>query len=256
LRTSKKQEAPPSAARRAVHKLREIVLAQSPGAYLGSEEEMARMLGVGRATLRQTARLLEHEHLLLVKRGVRGGYYGNRPDSRAVMGAAATYLRVHNPTFLDLFAAARTLNIELARLAANAPPEADRRALAQAAAALARTDMDAKAVQAADLDLREALYRLAANPFLELILRVHTEICLKEFRTPVLDSDERTEAYRKNRLAVAHAILDGDEEFAAIHARRGNEMVHRWVAAREGQPLRHVADQDYWRGAARELAGV
>jgi DNA-binding FadR family transcriptional regulator len=256
LRTSKKPAAPPTAARRAVHKLREIVLARPAGAYLGSEEEMAGMLGVGRATLRQTARLLEHEHLLLVKRGVRGGYYGHRPDSRAVMGAAATYLRVHNPTFLDLFAAARSLNIELARLAASASPEADRRPLSQVAANMARKGLDAKEVQAVELDLREALYRLAANPFLELILRVHTEICLKEFRTPVLDSEERTEEYRKNRLAVANAVLDGDEEFAAIHARRGNEMVHRWVAAREGQPLRHVADQDYWRGAAHEVAGA
>jgi|KBSSwiStaDraftv2_1062776.scaffolds.fasta_scaffold09979_10 GntR family transcriptional regulator, transcriptional repressor for pyruvate dehydrogenase complex len=240
---AKSKASPPNAARVAVHKLREIILARPEGALLGSEDELASALGVGRATLRQTARLLEHEHLLRVKRGVGGGYYGHRPDSRAVTGAAATYLRIHTPTFLDLLVAAAPLHIELARLAAQAPV-IDRSALAATVEAFRDETISARRLTDSDIALRERLYELAKNPFLELVLRVHLEICLQEFREPILDSDERIEVFRRNRLGLATAVLERDDEFAAIHARRGNELILRWTASMKGETPRMSADLD------------
>lgn len=239
---AKSKASPPNAARVAVHKLREIILARPEGALLGSEDELAAMLGVGRATLRQTARLLEHEHLLRVKRGVGGGYYGHRPDARAVTGAAATYLRIHTPTFLDLLVAAGGLHIELARLAAQAPPHVDRSALAATVETFRDETMSGRRLMDCDIALRERLYELAKNPFLELVLRVHLEICLQEFRQPVLDSEERIDLFRKNRLGLATAVLERDDEFAAIHARRGNELIQQWAASMKGEPTRLSAE--------------
>jgi len=50
-----------SAAHRAAHALREDILAREDGELLGSEDELMERLGVSRPTLRQAARLLEHE---------------------------------------------------------------------------------------------------------------------------------------------------------------------------------------------------
>jgi len=242
MRRPKGSVPPPNAARVAVRKLREIILARPEGAFLGSEDELTSLLEVGRATLRQAARLLEHEGLLGVKRGVGGGYYGHRPDSRTVTGAAATYLRAHASTFMELLTAAGGLKIELARLAALAHPELDHRPMAAMAATLQDEGMSAVRLMECDIALRDRLYELARNPFLELVLRVHLEICLKEFRRPILDSAERVDLFRKNRLALATAVLDRDDEFAAIHARRGNELIQQWAASMQADPQRLAAE--------------
>ncbi len=229
---------PQNAARAAVHTLREIILSRPGGAFLGSEDELASLLGVGRATLRQTARLLEHEHLLKVKRGVGGGYYGHRPDSRAVTSAVATHLRIHTPSFLELVVAAGGLHAQLARLAAEAPPEADRRPIAAAAAMLREEDLSAGGLARAEMAVRDHLYELARNPFIELILRVHTEICFREIHKPVFNSPERLRAFRKNRLSLVAAVIDGDAEVAVVHARRANAMVESWARDLQDDPLR------------------
>src|SRR5690606_26970636 len=88
----------PSGARVIADRLREHILSQPEDAYLGSEDDLARLLNIGRHTLRQSARLLEQQQLLKVKRGVGGGYYGARPDIDVVADASATYLRARQAT--------------------------------------------------------------------------------------------------------------------------------------------------------------
>src|SRR5579862_179332 len=78
-----------------VAKLRALILARAPGSQIGSLTELAELLGVGVVTLQQAARILEHEGLLLVRRGPGGGYYGTRPDEAALERSVAAYLRVH-----------------------------------------------------------------------------------------------------------------------------------------------------------------
>ena len=83
---------PPSAVDRVAQHLRELALNLPEGAYIGSEQSLAGQYLVSGPTLRQATRLLEHEGLIKVRRGVRGGYYANRPRIDAVTRAAATYL--------------------------------------------------------------------------------------------------------------------------------------------------------------------
>lgn len=70
-----------------------MALALAPGDYLGSEESLTQKLGITGPTLRQAIRLLEHEGVIGVKRGVGGGYFANRPDAKTTSRVAAAYLR-------------------------------------------------------------------------------------------------------------------------------------------------------------------
>lgn len=63
------------------------------GAYLGSEESLAKQFQVSGPTLRQATRLLEHEETLKVRRGVKGGFYSSRPRLETVSRVSAIFLR-------------------------------------------------------------------------------------------------------------------------------------------------------------------
>jgi GntR family transcriptional repressor for pyruvate dehydrogenase complex len=89
---------PPSAARplsavnRIAQQLRVMALELPVGAHIGSEQSLSQQLFVSGPTLRQAIRLLEHEDLIEVRRGVRGGYFVARPQMATAGRVAATYL--------------------------------------------------------------------------------------------------------------------------------------------------------------------
>src|ERR1700682_4492824 len=97
---------------------------------LGSEDDMIRMLGVSRPTLRQAARMLEQEQLLVVRRGIGGGLFGRRPTAEAGSHTASVFLRSQGATYKDLISTTTILATECARLAAANPDRAARAALA------------------------------------------------------------------------------------------------------------------------------
>jgi DNA-binding FadR family transcriptional regulator len=74
----------------------------SEGAYIGSEQALSREFGVTGPTLRQAIRLLEHEDLIKVRRGVRGGYYVGRPRIDTVTRTAATYLHGRTTSYDEI----------------------------------------------------------------------------------------------------------------------------------------------------------
>jgi GntR family transcriptional regulator, transcriptional repressor for pyruvate dehydrogenase complex len=82
--------------------LRSEILLRDDGDWLGSEDELLGRLGVSRPTLRQAARLLEAEELLVVRRGLNGGLFSRRPTSDAVARMASVYLRSEGTTVVDL----------------------------------------------------------------------------------------------------------------------------------------------------------
>ena len=110
-----------------VQALRTQIQASPTGAYLGSEAEILRRLGVSSPTLRQAARLLEQQQLLSVARGKGGGYFGRRPDGGATTRAAALYLESVGTPISQVRSASLPLLIEAVRLAARST-NADRRA--------------------------------------------------------------------------------------------------------------------------------
>jgi DNA-binding FadR family transcriptional regulator len=83
----------PSVVERVAHEIRNMSLSAQVGDFLGSEVSLASQFKVSAPTLRQASRLLEHEEVLVVRRGVRGGYFAARPNVHTVSRVAATYLQ-------------------------------------------------------------------------------------------------------------------------------------------------------------------
>ena len=89
--------------------LRGIVLDAAPGTLLGSEDALVARLSVSRSTVRQIARLLEREGLLLVRRGINGGYYGARPTIGTIETTVSAYLETLDMDSQDLTTVASVL---------------------------------------------------------------------------------------------------------------------------------------------------
>jgi len=68
-------------------KLRQLALGAENGAGLGSEQALTAELGTSRATLRQAARLLQREGVIIVRRGLKGGYFAARPGINSIQHA-------------------------------------------------------------------------------------------------------------------------------------------------------------------------
>jgi GntR family transcriptional repressor for pyruvate dehydrogenase complex len=96
---------------------------------LGSENDLMELLGIGRPTLRQAARLLEQQQLLVVKRGINGGFFGRRPSAEGITANARVFLRSQQTSFADLLRAELILGPACAELAAVNPDETQRAAL-------------------------------------------------------------------------------------------------------------------------------
>jgi DNA-binding FadR family transcriptional regulator len=98
---------------------------------LGSEGQLRLKFQVSRSILRQVARILEHEQLLFVRRGIKGGYYSRCPSIANAASVAALYLRAHRATICEVARMSEVFNVEAARLAALASNEEARDALAE-----------------------------------------------------------------------------------------------------------------------------
>ncbi len=117
-----------SAARATADVLREEILRRESGDLLGSEDDLIERLGVSRPTLRQAARVLEAEELLVVKRGWNGGFFTRRPEATAVARMAGLYLRSERTTFGDVWHTLALVGAEAAKMAAANPDAEARRA--------------------------------------------------------------------------------------------------------------------------------
>jgi DNA-binding FadR family transcriptional regulator len=96
---------------------------------LGSEDEVMQALQVSRPTLRQALRLLEHEQLIAVRRGVGGGLFARPPTEDGVTHTASVYLRAAGTSYGDLVKTLAVISVHCARLAAANPDAEARKAL-------------------------------------------------------------------------------------------------------------------------------
>ena len=223
---------PRSAVQRTADTLREQILASGDGTLLGSEEDLLRRLSVSRPTLRQSARLLEHEQLLRVRRGVNGGYYARHPEVGAVAQMAAVTLRMRGTTLRETFASAAPLMAEALRRAAITD---DRAARAKFEAALQRfapasQEPSTRTMLRDEAEFVERVLDLAANPPIELFLRVLFEFGLSETNALLFaNHPERVREWIVIRDRIAQAITERDAELVVLLARRRSECVEGWL---------------------------
>jgi DNA-binding FadR family transcriptional regulator len=236
---ARRAERSETATGRAARQLRAQILRSEQGAHLGSEDGLMAQLGVSRPTLRQAARLLEHEQLLDVRRGVGGGYYVRKPDVDSVTRAAAFYLRARKTTLRDLLVAAGQMTEVVMLRAAQSRDSAARPRLVRAVADLQRPlvgpakDAD---LLARDLELVEAVCELAANPPLELFIRTLYAVGLAETSTRIFrEREDRVSAWAESRAQLGEAILAGDTELTLLLCRRSARQVLGWIASDLGE---------------------
>jgi GntR family transcriptional repressor for pyruvate dehydrogenase complex len=221
-----------SAVRRAAERIRWDVLSRKEGELLGSEDDLLTRYGVSRPTLRQSASVLVQERLLVVKRGVSGGYFTRRPDTGGVAHAAAVYLLAHLTSMQEIIQAVIPVKMELAVLACRNTDPALRQQLQQL--------LDQGIPESSDLyrlflrserTFGQLLGALSQNKVLTLFLNVLYEFCAHV--TPEEDvyrnHPERIRAYWEARDALVRAILQKDEDLAGIYAKRCSMMVAPWI---------------------------
>lgn len=88
---------------------------------LPAEAALMQHYNVSRPTLREALRILEHEELIVVKRGARGGARVTPPDAVAATRSAAHLLQYRGTTLSDVFAARRIIEPAAVRLLVEQP---------------------------------------------------------------------------------------------------------------------------------------
>lgn len=215
-----------------VQKLRDRILSRTQAnSFLGSEEELIAWLGVSRPTFRQAARLLEHEQLLTIKRGIGGGFFARPPSAKAVSRLAAIFLNAQGATLSDINAACAPLVIEAARTVARNPSLAVRRQLLDymdAQEGFEKSD-DLRTVWRVVFEFEQLLAKLAGNPAISLMIDAMRDLV----RDPrhgyfQIDSD-RAAVYGDFQRRLAEAIRAGDAEMAMLVMQRHFASIDKWL---------------------------
>ena len=224
-----------SLVKRAADTLREDILRAAPTGrlFLGSELELISRLGVSRPTFRQAARLLQHEQLLLVKRGVNGGFYARTPSEQVITRMASVLLSIKGTTLRQVNDACGPLITEaLISIARNEDPEVRRRIRIfwlEASAHKLEFEFDAHARARLVLDFERLIGELSGNPALMIMLNVMREI-IRSQRYNYFDMNlHRTTEYLTFVEKVASAVLDGDIEICRVVCQRFFAKVNDWL---------------------------
>ncbi len=228
-----------SIGRRLARRFREEILSVPDGTFLGSEEDLIAHLGVSRPTFRQAARLLEHERILIVKRGVKGGYFTQRPQIAAVTTAAALYLRTKNTSLRQLLVAAHGLDLEAVRLACASKDEEKKRPLRDLLRRLRLERETARApTHASEAAFLDAILILTDNPAIELFLKSIYHFGLYETHERLyLDRKDRAAQIFDTLIRLGETVLDGDTEIAGLLVDRRYQLYIDWL---EGMPDREI----------------
>jgi GntR family transcriptional regulator, transcriptional repressor for pyruvate dehydrogenase complex len=218
-------------ARTIIKILRPELLAAPEGAFIGSVNDLMTRFGISRSTMRQAVRVLEHEQLLISKRGVSGGFFVGRPRIDSIVSSTATYLHSRHVGIRDFIAVARTLNTEMARLAAQSTNQVLRDRLTKLLSDKWQNDFATQLdLVRADRDLEGVLAQMAASPVIELLLRVVYDLGIRTLSAAQgPNSASRRKLWQSQRLALCEAVLDGDANAAVKIASRHYDIVSEWL---------------------------
>lgn len=222
-----------SRVRIATDALREDILSREAADFsLGSEDELCAQLNISRPTLRQVARLLEHEQLLTIKRGPGGGYFARRPDVDMVSHVAAIWLRCQNTTILDVLVGSGPLSRETARRAAANPDPDLRHQLKSMLDTLAQETppYDPRTFVLQEASFNSLLTNLGHNAPIQLFQSILNDFGLTQIQSNVFGIAERMRQWRESQLHYGRAILDGDPETAELIADHRSQLMTEWLS--------------------------
>jgi len=211
-----------SAARATANSLREEILRRNKSDdFLGSEDELIERLGVSRPTLRQAARILEAEELLVVKRGWNGGFFTRRPEASAVARIAGLFLRSEQTTFGDVWHTLAIVGAEAAKLAAANPDVEARRALVtlvtDAAPGEEGHDVVNHELARVRADFVRRIVALVPSATLQLVVAILSETTRTSSASRWFMDKEHQEFTYEYLEKVARAIANGYGDAASRH---------------------------------------
>ncbi|WP_419709640.1 FadR/GntR family transcriptional regulator [Pseudomonas sp. NFX224] len=229
-----KKDASSTAVAKVAEAMRKEALQCAEGDLLGSEDSLVARYQVSRPTLRQAAGVLAQEQLLMVRRGVGGGYFARRPEAKAVSSIAALYLKAHNAPISEVVATFAPIRVELARLAASCQDEELRDELRKL---FAETQTSASAEpNFVDFLLRERRFyellgKMSGNKTLQLFLSILLDVAARTSRSDDLyrHRPERMAMLNGELNHLGAAVLANDEELALLYANRCAKMSSGWL---------------------------
>jgi len=197
---------------------------------LPSENELMRLYGVSRPTLREALRVLEFEGLLTVRRGAKGGSTIHNPNGQAAARSMGLVLEHRGATLADVLQARSTIEPACARLVAERGKKLHVRRLTSNL----ETSGPSRSADAQSNGFHELLVELAGNETLKLMYGM-LRIVLGDSTTGLdLVGCAKTRSLSERRRAHdAHQHLigliekkDGDqaEEFWTEHLRAGQAI--------------------------------
>ena len=219
--------------------LRKIVLDLPPDSLIGSEEALIVRLGSSRSTVRQVARLLEREGLLMVRRGINGGYFGTRPDAGTIEATVSTYLETLDVDARDTTVVASTLWVAAIRKAAAADPDERRNFADKMISRIKAIKDNAPFEKVRELELltQGGVFELARSAYVKLIFDINVAFSRRKFPTPISDdtSEEHlrfVRAWKDAKLLEMSAIDQGDVTLAALAGQHSRQVWHRRILSR------------------------
>jgi DNA-binding FadR family transcriptional regulator len=213
-----------------VRRLREHAQATPPGELIGSEDQLVESYQVSRPTLRQAAALVSQEQLLMVRRGVRGGYFSRRPSTKAVAHIAAIYLQTRHATLEEVIKAIEPIKVEMTLLAAtnHTPGQMQQWREFQARDNVPGEYRD---FLKCEREFSRVLGESCTNNVLTLFMETLYEFCgyLGPEEDVFRDRPERVREYWDRRRSLVSAIIDSDPEMAVTLGRRCSRLVTGWM---------------------------
>ena len=213
-------------------------MAKEEGELLGSEEELIAELGVSRPTLRQASAQVIQENLIAVRRGVGGGYFACVPNSMTVSRMAAIYLQSRQLHLPDILQALKPLRTEIAGLAALAGRGTENEDLAmfietEEADLLGGNPPTYRGFLSSEREFGRIIADMSKNDVLNLFLNIVYDLApfTRRDEDVWVNHPERVEAYRHQRIKMAKAIRDGDDEIARVASGRCSNLILEWMKA-------------------------
>lgn len=224
---------PTSTADRVADILRDHILSSEEGAYMGSEADLASEIGVSLPTLRQSARMLEHEQLLTIKPGKGGGYFARRPSIETAIKSASQYLSsknlINNAMFMDCADPIVTAIIELAVKCKDEELIDDLKQFVEEQRNGTDNLLPPEESFKVSARFMTMLGKMSQNLLLELFARIlWNEVSVSRTTGTFEESQQIVKTNFRTRLRVAEAVLQKDREKALKAWRTRSKFLRSW----------------------------
>lgn len=187
-----------------------------PGDRLPSERQLAEMLGIGRAAVREALKSLAFLGLIEVRQGA--GSYVREPDSELLPQIIEWGMLLGERKVMDLIEARSYIETAVASLAAERHDEDDLRTIERHLNAMSDATTTSEFVDA-DIAFHLALADAARNSVFSDILS-SVQSLLRVWITRVIDEAGTTEPTHSEHFAVFGAVSVGDGAAASIAMQR------------------------------------